>query len=242
MESPACLAVCTLMSNLALAQGTGDAPPARPGPILQGWTSAVGLGYGLGFGDLYAPPDLDSPFPNSDYINPSLRGNVAGHLPVSIGFGYRPSRFLSFGGTIEFAHVFVKDCASSECSSSDLRLGAELRFHITPDRRLSPWISLGLGYEKYHLQIGNPSRDYSREVGLAGYDLDLQIGAGIRVTRLMTIGPYVGLRVGAYGNFRFQDSSRGGGPRVDIDIPDASRVMHQWLTFGARGAFTFATD
>jgi hypothetical protein len=57
------------------------------------------------------------------------------------------------------------------------------------------------------------------------------------VTGPSTIGPYVGLRVGTFGHFTTMCGYRGCS-LTDVDIPDANRATHEWLTFGGRGAFT----
>ena len=72
-----------------------------------------------------------------------------------------------------------------------------------------------------------------------GYDLDLQAGAAVRVTGLLTVGPYAGLRVGSYGHLRHSDTSRGSSPS-SADIPDAKQTAHAWLAFGLRGEFTLS--
>ena len=255
MKQTACLVLCTLIPGLAVAQGLGSTRPAgsgtpapsgkghpspqvplAAGPSLSGLIVALGMGYGVGIGDLYAPPSLDSPFPNSDTLAPNLSGNVSGQLPISIGLGYRPRSFVSFGLAVGLARIFVKDCVST-CTSNNRRFGAELRFHIIPERQFSPWMSLGVGYERYLLQRGNPDEGYSRKTNLAGYDLDLQVGGSIRVTRMLTIGPYVGLRIGTYGHFGFSSTCRGCSDD-EFEIPDASQATHEWLVIGAHGAFT----
>ena len=260
MSQPALLAVCTLVSSLALAQdsggtraaepaapgppGKGDSPPQASrasGPNLEGWTMALGLGYGLGYGDLYVDPQRNSPFPDSppgQPSNASLRDNLSGHLPISIGLGYRPRPFLSFGLVLGVAPTFLKNCPTT-CAGYDNRLGVEARFHIIPDRRLSPWISLGVGYEWLSVRIGDPYYGYSSEDSFTGYDLDLQVGAAVRVTGLLTVGPYVGLRGGMYGHLGHSDNSRGSSPSSE-DIPDAKQAAHAWMVFGVRGAFTLA--
>ncbi len=211
--------------------------PGESGPRPNGLTFAVGIGYGVGFGTLYSPPTYPSVLPTSNF-DPSMRGTVSGQLPISISLGYRPIPRLAFGVALGHAPIFLKDSEFGG-SGSDRRLGGELRLHIIPARPFSLWTSAGFGYEWFSYSK-NPGVDASMDVSASGYDFDFQVGGDIPMTGPLTIGPYVGLRVGTFRHFRTMCGSRGCAV-TDVDIPDANRAAHEWLTFGVRGGFTIVT-
>lgn len=225
----------SLPCSLAHAQSGEEtpAPSEVPAPRANALIFAVGLGYGLGFGTLYSQPSYPSVLPTSNF-DPSMRGSVSGLLPLSLGLGYRPMPWLELGVVLDYAHVFLEN-APFGGSGSDGHVGGELRFYIVSARAFSLWTSAGLGYEWFGY-LANPGIDASRDVSANGYDFDFQVGGDIQVTDRTTIGPYVGLRLGTFRHFRTTCGSRGC-IVTDVDIPDANRASHEWLTFGVRGTF-----
>jgi hypothetical protein len=206
--------------------GGVNAPAAAPTKNLTGLTLVAGLGFGQPFGD-YGKSSSSS----SDTSMGSL---TSGQFPFSIGAGYRPIPLLSFGLTGQFAPLTSKNCPSSEsCSFSDSRIGGEVRFHIIPDQMFSPWVSAGIGYE--WLTLTESEGSLSADTTFTGWDFEFQVGGDIRVTPFMTIGPYVGLRLGTFGHASFSGDVS---TPVDADIPDANQAMHGWWTLGARASFT----
>ena len=53
----------------------------------------------------------------------------------------------------------------------------------------------------------------------------IEASGDMRVTRSLTLGPYLGLRVGRYGS---------------VNIPDENQAAHVWFALGLRGAFTLS--
>jgi len=138
---------------------------------------------------------------------------------------------VSVGLAFQYAPLVTKNCdTGSSCSASDKHLGGELRLHITPEQALSPWISVGAGYEWLSLSETGAS---SGDGGLNGWDFDFELGGDVRVTSSMTLGPYVGLRLGNYGSASSGSNS--------ADIASANQTTHGWLAFGVRGAFTLSS-
>jgi hypothetical protein len=106
-----------------------------------------------------------------------------------------------------------------------------VRFHFRTERLLSPWISLGLGYELLHFETQGGS------ASLDGYDLDLQTGGDLRTARNWTFGPYLGLRLGTYTHMNTYPSWRRA-TRQSVDISFQDQAIHAWVTLGVRGTFT----
>jgi hypothetical protein len=260
------LVLCTLISDLAYAQGSGDVQPAQlglpaqpgadslppqpgsayfpsqtrkeSGPRFNGLTLAVGLGYGAGFG-VFCSPATDIVV--VDHSGETGIGDaVSGQLPFSIGLGYRPIPLASFGVTLVFAPISLRGSGFNR-PSSDRRLGGELRLHITPARPLSPWLSVGFGYEWFIYSIPASVDSYGRDTTATGYDFDFQVGGDVPMTGSTTIGPYVSLRVGTFRHIKTMCGDRGCWLPVEVDVPDADRATHEWLTVGIRGAFAIFT-
>ena len=235
MRKLACVAFVLLLPRLAAAQvEDGYAPPAAvpvytppvrevPAPAaanLQGLTLGIGFGYGIPFGDILKSSSSGSGVSMSD--------GISGQIPFALSVGYRVGPLFSFGAVFQYAPLTTKNCDSgSSCSASDTRIGLEARVHLLAEEPFSPWFSLGGGYEWFSL---SESGAQSGSGTLTGLDLDLQVGGDYRLAPFLTLGPYVGLRLGNY------DSGSSGGSSADI--PDANQATHGWLTFGARGAFT----
>jgi hypothetical protein len=237
MKAVACFLLPALLPGLAHGQ---DSTSKAPGPAGTGLTIAVGLGYGVGFGTFYtAAPGDASGLPTNPSPSPSVGDEVSGLLPFGLSLGYRPIPLLSFGVVLSHAPIFLKDCGQQNtCPGSDSRVGAELRWHIVPGRRPSPWASAGFGYEWFRYSR-DPAYDSSRKVGASGFDFDFQVGGDFPLSDLLTIGPYVGLRVGTFGHYSMKCGWRSCvGARTEYDIPDESSTTHGWLTIGLRGAVT----
>lgn len=149
-------------------------------------------------------------------------------FPFVLGVGYRFSQRWS--GDVSTTYAPVTLVASSNTgSASDLRLGAALRWHWLLLERLKPWVSLGLGVEWLHF-LSNADTD----VGARGYDLDLQIGSDVRMSRSWTMGPYASARVGTYRHLSLHPHWRGGSPSEE-DLSFSDMAMHAWFTIGVRG-------
>lgn len=207
MRFLACLALCTLLPSLAAAQ-EGEAN-------LTGLTFGAGLGYAIPFGDMFDTPGTDA----------SLDSGISGLVPLSVSVGYRSTPLVSFGLAVQYAPAITKNCpATSTCSAHDTYVGAEFRLHAVPQQSFSPSIALGGGYEWFGVS------ENSQDAGLSGWAFGIEAAGDIRVTPYLTLGPYLGLRVGRYSSLSLGSSS--------VDIPDDDRAMHEWLAFGLRGAFT----
>jgi hypothetical protein len=252
MKHVACLSLFMLFPSLALAQKQGDAPPAAAGfPLapgfavppppppddypppryrepppppdsLTGLILAAGVAFGKPWGDVGKS--------NSGGEDLSLGTSVSGQIPLSVGAAYRPIPMFSFGVTAQYAPAMANDCgAGNSCSASDTRVGGELRLHIVPEQILSPWGAVGVGYE-WLSHSADVDRTHS------GWDFEIQVGGDVRMTSFLTLGPYLGLRVGTFGHVRASGGTLSG--PIDQAIPDSLQATHGWWLFGVRGAFT----
>jgi hypothetical protein len=125
----------------------------------------------------------------------------------------------------------TKNCdTGSSCSASNFRFGLDGRLHSAAGEPFDPWFSFGVGYEVLSLsESGNVSVGMTFE----GFDLDFQLGGDIRIGKLFSLGPFVGLRVGNYRSASVTSS----GTDASTFISDANQTTHGWLTFGLRGSF-----
>ena len=225
---------CALVPSLAMAQDDDEAALAQDEgetaePLSEidkvGLTLAAGVGYGVPFGHTYKSPSTTDDM--------GLGSRIAGQIPVVLSLGVRPMPYLSFGVAFQYAPLRTKNCdAGSTCSGSDTYVGIELRLHLAPDRVVCPWISVGVGYE----WLGaSETGAVTGDGGLRGRDYELELGADIRVTRSLALGPYIGVRFGNYGYISGSDYRSG-----DYSILDGAQATHGWWVFGVRGAFTIS--
>ena len=196
-----------------------------------GLVLAAGFGSGSGLGHFYATPSDPSASSLPSWYDRSVGGSLSGQWPFSFGVAYRAIPLLSFGLTTELAKVFPDQCAV-DCAGAAFHLGGELRFHFRTDRSLSPWFSLGFGYELLHFETDEGSATFD------GYGVDLQAGGDFRVGQKWTVGPYVGLRVGTYTHI-FSYPAWRGASRESTDLSYEDLAIHAWVTLGVRGTFTF---
>lgn len=254
MKHVACFALFTLLPSLALAQvsptppsAMPGAPPATPpgypppgyyapppgyyppppgyearetpsGANLTGFTFAVGVGYGVPFGDVLK---------TASGATAKMSDGLTGETPFSISAGFRAAPMVSFGLAFQYAPILTNSCpAGKTCTASDTAVAGELRLHFVPEQSFSPWIAGEVGYE----WLGVSSTG-SSDATIAGWQFGVQAGGDVRVSPFMTLGPFVGLRVGTY-------SSVSSGGR-SADVPDDQQATHGWVLFGLRGTFTF---
>jgi hypothetical protein len=216
-------------------------PPATPSPAsapnppkLRGFELSFALGYAIPWGNYYQ-------FDNGE--NAPISDEISGQIPIVIGAGYRINPLISVGAVFQYGYGLVKTdwCPLGwACSGSanDYRLSVEARFHFLTKQTFSPWVSAGLGYEWLSVKLSqlaervrtdNPEQSSSRT--LRGRELlNLEFGGDIRVSRIFTLGPFLGLRFAQYDHISDDRGSE--------NIPSGNKSYHGWVMFGARGAFT----
>lgn len=151
-------------------------------------------------------------------------------FPFTLAGGYRFSPRWSADLALTYAPVSLGDSGYAE-SANTIRVGTALRWHWLWNGTLRPWVSLGPGVEWLSFKRGIVT-----DVDARGYDMDLQIGGDLRVSRSWTFGPYAGARVGTYQHLSLHPHSRGGSPS-DVDLSFSDLALHEWFTIGVRGTF-----
>jgi hypothetical protein len=217
------------MSFLAyvVAMTLAQADPAPPVPPTQaaGLIVSVGVGVGAALGKV----------DDAAREGTGTLGSVSKSLPFTIAAGYRFDPRWSADLNLTYAPVVLAGgCAEYFASASETHLGAALRWHRPSQRIVRPWISLGLGYDRYRYKGGCPDVDFK------GVDLDFQVGGDIRVTSSWTIGPFASARVGTYVHRYVQGHSRSSGGPVDEAISAGDLALHEWFSMGLRGTFDSA--
>lgn len=194
--------------------------------------ASLGLrtGYSLPLGSLAKDPGLGG--------NTDLSKWLAGAIPLAIDAGYRFSPHFYLGGTFQFAFAPTSSdwcsraAGGGACTSSanDIKFGANVRYTFIPERKFSPWLGLGWGYEITNMSItvGNQSVDQT----VRGFEFaHFQFGGDFHPTRDISIGPWIGLSLAQYSNY----STSGARGSTSGDLQSTS--LHEWLTFGVKGQY-----
>lgn len=161
----------------------------------------------------------------------------SGRLPIWLDAGYRITPNIYVGAFFQYGIVFpasnaTTGCGNNQvsCSGHDLQFGVGAHFHFLPDEVFDPWAGLGIGYESATLSqsVGTQSGDTT----VSGFQfLNLQLGGDYKAMPNLGIGPFVSLSLGEYSSA----SVTAGAQSVSADIPN--KALHEWLTFGVRGAY-----
>ncbi len=230
-----------LAAALALCLSAA-ARPAGAADVERGLGASLRVAYGVPVGKLADSSGAD--------VDRMFRGT----LPVQLDLGYRfhPAFAAAIFGQYGFGFVASGSnslgaaCSSTamQCSTTDLRLGAEFLFHPLPGRKYEPWFGLGMAYEwaKFSAERSGVSSDAT----IRGFEfLDLQGGLDFTVRSGFGFGPFVQFTLGQYSHSAASATTAvtsGGGvaiapvtSSVSGDIPNKS--VHSWLQFGMRGTF-----
>jgi hypothetical protein len=159
----------------------------------------------------------------------SLAESVVGAVPFWLDLGYRATDQLLFGVYMQYAHVFVRDCAGpSGCNASDVRFGFQAQWHFGAREAIDHWVGIGTGFEIYDEDVGDTSRR------LAGYELvNLQAGEDLSLGRRFGLGPFVSISLGKFTTvqrFASDDSAP-----IGADV--AATGLHTWVVIGLRFSF-----
>jgi hypothetical protein len=207
------------------------ARPARAQPQREGVHADLGVrgGYSipLGKGGADATEDLNQ--------------SVAGVAPLWLELGVRAIPQLTIGAFGVYGAGIIGDTIDGlckpydlDCSATQLRFGAQARFHPLAYHSYDPWIGIGIGYESLTFTFEDRPGVYMArggELTLKGFQpLNLQGGIDFQVSRrsTATVGLFVDYAIAAYSDVScFGTVSCGG----------INKTTHQWLTFGIRAAF-----
>ncbi len=197
-------------------QVAADLAYATPIGRLEGGSSARADG-------TLRPNDLARIFGPQGMLGFEVGAKVQDHIFVG---GYLAG---SFGGS---GTDFSSLCNQSDvsCLSSVFRLGFAFKYHILPASFVNPWLGVGLGYEGASLNLKGPGGDVS--VTASGVEMPLSLGADIRLSKHLGIGPKVDFTVAQYQRGEIRGSAVAT-QRGELD----EKAVHSWLTFGARAVF-----
>ena len=167
----------------------------------------------------------------------SLSDGVSGQIPLWVDVGYRFTPNFYVGGFFQYGFAFIPNNAETgcgqggvSCSGHDVMFGVNAHYHVMPDAPFDPWIGLGFGYETLTFNLSQAGQ--SADVSASGWQfVNFQVGGDYHVTPSFGVGPFVALSLGQYSSV----SVSGGGSSTSNDI--ANKAMHEWLTFGLRGAY-----
>jgi opacity protein-like surface antigen len=133
---------------------------------------------------------------------------------------------LRLGGGVEIGPYFQYGWGKGKSGApdfTDMRLGAQLNYRLTPAGGLTPWLGVGVGWE--WLNADTPRNDLNAQVtdpDLSGLDFMVQGGADFRLSPNIALGPFVAFTVG-----RFSSGDA-------FDVAGRSKAWHEWLQVGAK--------
>lgn len=204
----------------------------------EGFDLGARLGYGIPMGKT-----------NDDGTNDKLSEAISGMVPIQIDLGYRFTPNLMVGGYFMYGFGFAGDSLSKSCdqlkafgidatcSTHDVRLGAQVQYHISPDAQVDPWVGAGIGYE--WLTFGFEGGGTKLSSTGHGFEfINLQGGADFAVAPNFGLGPFVMLSVGQYSDVSNDCSGSSCDPGDSSSDSIDKKAMHEWLTLGVRGTFT----
>lgn len=223
------------IGSLLVAGGVGllIAPAEASAQDATGFEAGLRVGYGIPLGKATGDAGDD------------LNRGIAGQIPLWLDVGYRVSPNVFVGLYTHYGIGFVGDdidmaCQQSSqisCSASDVRLGLQLHYHVSPAENVDPWIGPGIGYE--WLSLGFEGAGASFSTTASGFEfLNVQGGVDFAPAEHFYLGPFVSFSLDQY--FDISVDCSGAIPCMDLasiagDIPDKS--LHEWLVFGVRGGY-----
>lgn len=184
------------------------------------------LGYGVPLGDhgrVAAVP-----------MNTTLSHWITGEIPFWIDVGYRFIPSLYVGLYSQYAVGFVNTANVSPCSGGttcsmgDIRVGADITYHIMPARPFHAWVGLGGGYE-WLVLAQTPTAGGTLTTTSKGPEfVNLQAGGDIAIARTISMGPFISFSM---GEFSVVTAHAPLPPSQNI----VDRSVHEWLVLGVRG-------
>lgn len=223
------------VSGVVALAALGTVSQARAG----GFELGARLGYGIPMGKGVDEPDG------------AMSTGIKGMIPLQLDLGYRVIPSLTVGGYVMYGFGLIGDDSQAfcdrleasgtdaSCHTSDVRVGAQVHYHIAPRQQTDPWIGAGLGYEWLSFGLDASSGGSSLEISstVKGFEfVNLQGGVDFRAAKGLGIGPFLSFTLAQFDS----RSSSCSGACTDItfmngDIPN--KALHQWLLLGVRGSF-----
>lgn len=209
--------------------------PARADATPTGIEVGLRSGYAIPLGNLAGAP--------SGATAPNLGDTISGMVPIWLDAGYRLNPNMMIGAFfqygIAFANTgnksFLAQCANSavSCSANDLMFGAQFHYHLMPDQTIDPWAGIGIGYEILNMS-GSQGGQSLGSAAFNGFQfVNLQIGGDYKVMPNLGVGPFVMFSLGEYSGCSLNGPNGQSAGTCTIQ----NTAMHEWLTFGIRGAY-----
>jgi hypothetical protein len=168
----------------------------------------------------------------------NLSESVTGIIPLQLDAGYFLTSKLYLGGSFQFAPgLFAGDCPEeASCSVSVMRIGVNLAYHVSPFKKVDPWVGLGVGYEIFKLSASQElgGQTFKSSTTATGLEFAaLQGGVDFKVNKHFAVGPFVTFTVGQYTSAGFSD----GEDSISQDIEE--KAIHSWLMGGLKAQYRF---
>jgi hypothetical protein len=173
-----------------------------------------------------------------------LNQSVAGVFALGVELGMRVIPQLTVGAFGTYGTGIIGDtldgaCNANnlDCSTTQLRVGAQARFHPFAYHAYDPWIGLGVGYESLTFSFESTQHAILQpaqrgELTLKGFQpINFQGGIDFQINprSTATLGLFVDFAVAEYS-----DVSCFG---TVVCTNAINKTTHQWLTIGFRAAF-----
>jgi len=202
------------------AAASGEASASSEGVPDTGGKVKVGLrlGYGLPMGE--------------SAKGAKMSDGISGMIPIWLDLGYMVTPNIMVGLYAQYGLVMVKNCPDgADCSGSDIRVGLQGQYHLSPAESMDPWFGLGVGYEMASTKVSAGGAETTGT--LSGLEFaNIQAGADFKAGPL-AVGPFLSFSLGQYSKAKVETPAGS----ADGDITD--KAMHQWLVIGVKGTMGF---
>lgn len=159
-------------------------------------------------------------------------GPLARSIGVDVPFGLEAGvrlldAHLQLGAIASVAPLLVRDCVGEDarCRGHQLDLGALVSWHFTPHRSASPWIGLGVGYERLDLLYAEAGS--AIDLVANGGTLGVHAGFDVRMSEHLRVGPVVSGTFGRYTTIALDG----------VSTRDFEPAVHGWIVFALRATF-----
>jgi hypothetical protein len=225
----------------AWVQPLAAATPAAAVPAPARLHLALRTGFGVPFGS-YARVRQTATF--SDTQVNRIGDDTHGVIPLWVDVGYRFSPQLMAGIYFMYGLVLPKRAPESDplgggcpdgvdCFANGIRFGVQAQYSFAPGSFASPWLGLGLGYERISSQLKGQLLGFridSSSTHGGPELLHLQAGVDLQPAPQLRIGPF-----GAISGMRYtRCSAELAGETVACRVSEGA--WHGWVMVGVRGA------
>ena len=159
-------------------------------------------------------------------------GPLARSIGVDVPFGLEAGvrlfdAHLELGAIASVAPLLVRDCVGEDarCRGHQLDLGALVSWRFAPHRSASPWIGLGVGYERLDLLYAEAGS--AIDLVASGGTVALHSGFDVRMGDRLRVGPVVSGTFGRYTTIALDG----------VASRDFEPAVHGWIVFALRATF-----